>query len=272
MQHFIGKIGAASLLLALTLLALTLAVPSASHAQSRYNSVQPEYDSPQSRHRNPLPRYDSSQSQFDSPRSDYPVKPFIDASFGLIRSDSGFITGTTTTTTVTGAKVNEYGFQLSVGLRHRYGFLAGLTYFGLSSDDDVDGELGPPRSDNSIPDGNTRPNIAESLAMSESISFGPFIAYDVPVPGADLFSVTPKLGVHFWNVDGNLSSGGQTINLSDDGSDVYYGVDVSYRIRSADNPMWNNPVYVSLGWDRFTFSSDIEDIDYFHLGLQVLFF
>ena len=80
-------------------------------------------------------------------------------------------------------------------------------------------------------------------------------AYRHPIN--DTYSLKAKLGGYFWSSDYSLSGGSQSVNFSDSGSDVVYGIGTEMKITPA--------LSAQLEWARYTLGD--EPVDLMSLGL-----
>jgi hypothetical protein len=88
-------------------------------------------------------------------------------------------------------------------------------------------------------------------------------------PLGDKMEVLGRVGAYFWQVDTTASASGSltyagttyvgsaTANASDDGTDAYFGVGVSYKL--------NDRIQLGVDWTRF----DIDGVDVDNFGARV---
>lgn len=179
---------------------------------------------------------------------------YLSVSVGQSKADLGSAAGLTIDDTDTshsigvGYKINEMfsieGGYLSLGKGSASGTVSGTLYgksitaTGLNLSDEVDGYY-----------------------------FGPVVTF----PVGETFEVQGKLGVYNWNGDikgsftsltyGGTTYAGTSISTSHDGSDVYYGFGVAYKVNKN----------VSLGADWTRFDIDGTDVDVFGARLKYSF-
>ncbi len=156
---------------------------------------------------------------------------------------------------------NDYGYRIAGGLQSNSGLILGFAYndFGTA---ELSSEMGGLYA----LDGVEQMAADNLMAEVTATSYGPYIAYNVPLtvfverghPDPP-FSLTPKIGLHFWEVESTVTRAGRSVTWSDDDIDVYYGADLNYRI--------NNRLSLMLGYDQYRISGDT--FDYLYLGTQV---
>ncbi|MEG9862917.1 MAG: outer membrane beta-barrel protein [Parvularculales bacterium] len=155
----------------------------------------------------------------------------------------------------------DNGYRISAGVEGNNGIMLGFAYndFGTA-------EFSAESGGRYILDG-VEQTAATGLKLETPVtSYGPYIAFDIPLTvlvergqPAPPVSVVPKIGLHFWEVESDMRGGGASLSLSDDGSDVYYGADLTYK--------YSNRLSLMAGYDRYRISGDT--IDYLYLGSRI---
>lgn len=95
----------------------------------------------------------------------------------------------------------------------------------------------------------------------EGKTFGLGATYSLPVID-DTFFINAKIGLHRWDADMTVTSnnaGG--VSLSDDGTDPFYGLGLSYQ--------FTKEIGARVEFERYEF--DTEDVDYASAGLTFSF-
>jgi opacity protein-like surface antigen len=71
---------------------------------------------------------------------------------------------------------------------------------------------------------------------------------------AERFSITPRAGLFFWEVDGRGTLNGAPTNVrtSDDGNDLYFGIAASYAL--------TRQFELGVGWTRYDLGGDDVDV------------
>ncbi len=155
----------------------------------------------------------------------------------------------------------DYGYRISGGVKFDNGLILGYAYndFGTA-------EFNSANGGRYTLDGVERTSPADFRVETLATSHGPFIAYDIRLTALAIpwhreppFSVTPKAGLHHWEIETNSRGSTASFSLSDQGTHGYYGVDLTYKV--------NNSMSLMLGYDRYRMSGD--NYDYLSLGTRI---
>ncbi len=180
-------------------------------------------------------------------------KFYIGASGGKADIETG-VSGTTGTANLdeddTGWKVyGGYKWENNFGIEFNY------ADFGEAS-------LSGNNGDTFVFAGDTYAFTANGVNIDlEGTTFGLGLTYSLPVI-EDTFYIDAKVGAHRWDADMTVSADSAgSVSLSDDGTDPFYGLGLTYQI--------TKEVAARVEFERYEFDED--DVDYASAGLTFSF-
>lgn len=94
---------------------------------------------------------------------------------------------------------------------------------------------------------------------TEVKSFGISGIYRLPVN--DTITPFAKLGIHRWDAEGTMSSGDASVSVSDDGTDLFYGLGIAVSL--------SDEVTLRAEYERF--NGDEDPIEYLSAGVSYQF-
>ena len=180
-------------------------------------------------------------------------KFYIGASGGRVDVETG-VSGTTGTANL---DEDDKGWKVYAGYKWENNFGIELNYadFGEAS-------LSGNNGDTFVYQGTTYTFTANGVNIDlEGTTFGIGLTYSLPLI-EDTFYIDAKVGAHTWDAEMTISADAAgNVSLSDDGTDPFYGLGLTYQITKEFG--------ARVEFERYEF--DEEDVDYASAGLTFSF-